>query len=574
MSAPGFFQLLLAMNGQLAVRRLSALRQQSRLLTAVILVFVLGYWVAGYVLFRAGFWQLARFPGLGGLLIDRMLYLFFAFLLLMLVFSNLVIGYSTIFKNEETQWMLTLPVRPLEVFRWKVFETGVLASWAFLFLSAPFLLAYGSVRHVSGWFYLKALLLFVPFTMIPAAVGSLAVLLVARFLHRRAFKWMLFGLGAAAVASGVVFLRPMDVSHVQQTELISVMNQLLRNSRLAVQPLLPSYWVASSIIAWGEGWAWRGTFFFLVLVSNALMGILICLGASSRLFYEGWSRSHSQGTFRVGVDLLDRRVVFPRLGLLERLFDLWPFLHPTTRALMVKDVRVFWRDTAQWSQFVIFFGLLGLYVLNLRNVAYDWNNEYWASFVAFLNLGASSMTLATLTTRFVFPQFSLEGRRLWLIGLVPFGLKRVLMEKFWLSGFCSVLVTVTLTLTSGWMLHLPAWMLVLFSATAVLMSFALCGIAVGIGALYPNFRTGFTAHRHDNPAKIVSGFGGTLCFVLSLVYITIVIGAEAMPLYLGFGSAGRVWGIIAAWLFVASVSLLAIAVPLSLALRRLENLEI
>jgi len=595
MSRPSFFPLLLSLNLQLARRRLAALREQSRLLTAVILVFVFGYWVAGYLLFRAGFWQLARFPGLGGLLIDRMLYLFFAFLLVMLVFSNLVIGYSTIFKNEETQWMLTLPVRPLDVFRWKVFETGILASWAFLFLSAPFLLAYGSVRHVSGWFYLKALLLFIPFTVIPAAIGSLAVLLVARFLHRRAFKWLFFGLGAAAIAGGLVFLRPMDVSQVQQTELISVMNQLLSNSRAAVQPLLPSYWVASSIIAWGEGWAWKGTFFFLVLVSNALMGVMVCLGASARLFYDGWSRSHSQGALhppgldlgrvlsvwlvsdgdpRIGSDLLNRPLRLPHLGLVERFFRLWPFLNPATRALMVKDVRVFWRDTAQWSQFVIFFGLLGLYVLNLRNVAYDWNNEYWASFVAFLNLGASSMTLATLTTRFVFPQFSLEGRRLWLIGLVPYGLKRVLMEKFWLSSICSVLVTLALTLASSWMLHLPGWMLVLFSATAVLMSFALCGIAVGIGALYPNFRSGFTAYRHDNPAKIVSGFGGTFCFVLSLAYIILVIGAEAMPLYLGYAAAGRAWSIVAAWLFVASVSLLAITVPLSLALRRLETLEI
>ncbi len=150
----GFFRLLLEMNLQLGTRRLASLRQQSRLMTAVILVFVLGYLVAGYFLFRAGFWQLARFPGLGGLLIDRMLYLFFAFLMLMLVFSNMVIGYSTVFKSEETQWLLTLPVRAREVFRWKLLESAILASWAFLFLSAPFLLAYGSVRQVGNWFYL------------------------------------------------------------------------------------------------------------------------------------------------------------------------------------------------------------------------------------------------------------------------------------------------------------------------------------------------------------------------------------------------------------------------------------
>ena len=52
-----------------------------------------------------------------------MLYLFFAFLFLMLMFSNMIIGYSTLFKSQETQWMLTLPVRSLDVFRWKLMET-------------------------------------------------------------------------------------------------------------------------------------------------------------------------------------------------------------------------------------------------------------------------------------------------------------------------------------------------------------------------------------------------------------------------------------------------------------------
>ena len=194
--------------------------------------------------------------------------------------------------------------------------------------------------------------------------------------------------------------------------------------------------------------------------------------------------------------------------------NLWPRLHHATRALVVKDIRVFWRDTSQWSQFVIFFGLLGLYMLNLRSVAYDWENEYWASFVSFLNLGASSMTLATLTTRFVFPQFSLEGKRLWMVGMVPYGLKHVLLEKFWLSSICSAAITVTLMLTSSFILRIPGWLTLLFASTVVAMSFALCGIAVGVGALFPNFSPGSTiSQRDDNPARIVSGFGGTLTLI-------------------------------------------------------------
>jgi ABC-2 type transport system permease protein len=580
MNALKFFRLLIELNLRIARRNILALREKSLLMVSVIGLFVIGYWFAGYAIFYMGFRHLADVPGLQVIVLDRMLYLFFAFLFLMLMFSNMIIGYSTLFKSQETQWMLTLPVRSLDVFRWKLMETTLLASWAFLFLSAPLMAAYGNARHVSPSFYLKVFLLSVPFTIIPATLGSIAILIVTRYLHRRVFKWALFGVSAVGIAAGVTFLKPMQAEQLEQAQMVASLTQLLHNSNVTVQPMLPSYWVASSMIAWGEGWSGKGLFYFLVLLSNAMMATLVCVTLSRRLFYEGWSRNHTQGDFQLGVPLLDKPINLPRADLADRIVNLWPRMHHATRALVVKDIRIFWRDTSQWSQFVIFFGLLGLYVLNLRSVAYDWSNEYWASFVCFLNLGASSMTLATLTTRFVFPQFSLEGKRLWIVGMVPNGLKRVLLEKFWLSSVCSAAITLCLMLTSSWMLRIPGWLTLLFASTVIVMSFALCGIAVGIGALFPNFSSGSTAiRRDDNPARIVSGFGGTFCFLLSLVYIALAIGAEVVPMYLsfsqnGFADRGQPWVFVLSWIFVSVLSLFATTIPMSLALKKLDTLEI
>ncbi|MCG3148516.1 MAG: hypothetical protein PCFJNLEI_01960 [Verrucomicrobiae bacterium] len=574
-----FFGLLLETNARLLRRRVLAIREQSWLMIAVMASFVLGYWGASYLMFHHGFRFLASLPGVGGMVVERMLYLFFAFLFVMLLFSNMIIGYSSLFKSQETQWMLTLPVPAHEVFRWKLVETSVLASWAFIFLAAPMIVAYGLARGVGWIFYLKVFVLFLPFTMIPAAVGSLVILAVTRYLHRRVFKWVLFGVGAMVLLACVFFVRPINAADLQESQMIGALDQILRNSRFTRYPLLPSSWVAQSMIAWGDGWMWKGTFFFLVVLSNALLAGVICVAASGRIFYDGWSRNHSQGSFKLGIEMLDKTIALPRSWLLEPVLRLFPRLDSCTRALIVKDIRVFWRDTSQWSQFVIFFGLLGLYVINLRNVTYDWHNEYWAVFIAFLNLGASSMTLGTLTTRFVFPQFSLEGKRLWIVGMVPFGLKRVLLQKFWLSSVVAILITTSLTLVSCLLLHVPAWLTLLFSATGVLMSFGLCGIAVGVGALFPNFGTGSTANRRDdNPAKIVSGFGGTFCFVLSLVYIAVVIAIEAAPMWLQFYGGilrrdQQPWAMVGAWMIVSLISLLATTIPMQLALKRVENME-
>ena len=72
----------------------------------------------------------------------------------------------------------------------------------------------------------------------------------------------------------------------------------------------------------------------------------------------------------------------------------------------------------------------------------------------------------------------------------------------------------------------------------------------------------------------MSGFGGTFCFVLSLVYIVLVILAEALPVYWGVGvGSGRPWGIVLSWIFVSGLSLLAIVVPMSLALKKVGEME-
>jgi len=56
----------------------------------------------------------------------------------------------------------------------------------------------------------------------------------------------------------------------------------------------------------------------------------------------------------------------------------------------------------------------------------------------------------------------------------------------------------------------------------VLLAMGLSGIAVGLGAKMPNF-------RETSPARIAAGFGGTLCLVISALYIVIIVALTALP---------------------------------------------
>ena len=235
-------------------RRLCSVRDQSSLLTAIIVLFIGGYIVMAFGLFYRGLKFIGVFPGIGELLIERLLFLLFAFLFVLLLFSNLVIGYSNFFRNRETAFLLTLPVPAQTVFRWKFVESAFLASWAFLFLIAPLLGAYGLWRNVPWHFYALTVVLVGLFIVLPAVFGAWAAVNLARFLDRRAFQI------AALVSAGVLFfafkfyLRPEQVDEDSlETRVLAVLDRLLAKTRFAQFPFLPSYWLSASVQQWAEG---------------------------------------------------------------------------------------------------------------------------------------------------------------------------------------------------------------------------------------------------------------------------------------------------------------------------------
>jgi ABC-2 type transport system permease protein len=562
-----FFNLLMWVHWRSLLAQVRGLRERSPLLLFVLGGFVAGYLVLGYWLFRWGLHLLYHFPLVGALLSQRILFLVFGFFFVMLIFSNLIIGYTTLFKNQETQWFLSLPIRHRDVYRWKYIEALVISSWALIFLSAPMMVAYGQVQQVSPLFYIQVAALYVPFVILPALVGSWLVLFLVRALSQTYVKRALILGGSAALFLALFAIKPVtDVQAADASDVITF-DQLLQHTRLSLHPMLPSAWLAKSMLGWAEGLHLQGVFYFLVLLANALFGLLIGFDVMGRFFYGSWAHAQSSRAARFQEKAVAKRQRDRRRSLLElSLAWLRPISQPIA-ALIVKDIRIFWRDPAQWIQFMIFFGLLCIYVVNLRNVAFNFTNPFWEVMISHLNLAASALTLSTLTTRFVFPQFSLEGRRLWILGLAPVGMQRVLMQKFWLSCVTATSITVALMVASSMMLHLPLSKVTFFAFAIALMSAALSGLAVGLGALFPNF-------KEDNPSKIVSGFGGTLCLVMSFIYISLVIALIALP------DLRRVttmqFALPDEWAhgLAVAMSLALLFIPLHAAARRVKRLEI
>jgi ABC-2 type transport system permease protein len=565
--------LLLRVSALQIWRKFAAIRHQSRLLSLFVGLFMAGYAYISFALFYRGLRFIGSFPGLGDVLIERLLFLMFAILFVMLLFSNLIIGYTNLFRNRETTFLMTSPVSFQTIFCWKFIETAILASWAFLFLVAPLLAAYGLNNDAPWHFYVVTAALMLIFIVLPTSLGAFCAVSVARFMDRRSFQVAIIGLAGVLLVGAALYMKPeIMADDFEENRVLGLMDRLLVRTRFAHYPLLPSYWLSSGVMHWLEGGIATAAFFLLVMLSYALFFGFLSFTSMGRMFYSASSSALSRGGVFGQWDWIRKRgaqkaELSESKGLSEIVLGWCFWLRADVRTLLVKDIRVFWRDTTQWGQTLILFGLLGVYILNLRHFSSQMVNPFWIVLVSYLNLFTCSLNLATLTTRFVYPQFSLEGKRIWIIGMAPLGMARVIRTKFWLAALAALTVTLGLMWLSCRMLQLSTDRTIFFSGVITVMTFTLTGLAVGLGALCPNF-------KEDNPSKIVSGFGGTLCLVLSFVYIvfsvaTLAMGSTGWRLR---GSTG-IPGVGAAVLFI-TVSALLLWLPMKFGLRKAVNTEL
>ena len=203
-----------------------------------------------------------------------------------------------------------------------------------------------------------------------------------------------------------------------------------------------------------------------------------------------------------------------------------------------KDWQLLRRDPVQWSQFLIFFGLLGLYFLNVDrfdNPHSDIGYVTWINMVSFLNLAVVGLILSTFTTRFIYPMISLEGHCFWILGLLPVERDTILWSKFWFASLGSWVPCALLVLLSDMMLQVPMLVIAVHQLTCVLLCLGLASIAVGFGAMMPNF-------HETSPSKIAAGFGGTLNLVLSALYIMVVVVLTALPCHFYLLAGKGPWG--------------------------------
>ncbi|MCB0219724.1 MAG: hypothetical protein KDH09_08530 [Chrysiogenetes bacterium] len=523
--------------------------------------------------------------------------------LTVLVYSNVIVAISVYFLSRELDLVFATPVKRESVFYSKFLETLAGSSWMIFIFLTPVLLGYAMYFEPPWHFYAAAPVLLLAFFSIPTALAVLLSMALTNVFPARKLRDLFF-LILLVLLSGFIFF----VRYLRPELLVNPNNrrtaiEYVLNLERSGSPLLPSTWLTelfSKMLGMASVPNDRLILYGVLLLSSAAALVVICERTAHHFYHAGWSRTQEarrveieQGLPESGTERLKMRLagiaalqVLPRT--LRRMVE-W-FCRMSARAIgaiipgvhrpvIEKDLLTFFRDTSQWSQFLLVGAITSVYILNIYLINLSGgivdaviDLQGLKSVISFLNIGMVGFVLASVCLRFVFPAVSLEGEAVWIIRSSPITAREFLRSKLWTYLIPLLLLAGLLSATSTWLLEAHAFISWVSAVTVILMTLGVGAMGVGLGAMYPDF-------RYENAARVSMSYGGVLYMLLSMCYVGAVLVIEALPVYLYMRAelSGQVLGMTERYAIVvalgATVILTAAAgwIPLQRGRQALEN---
>ena len=530
-------------------------------LVTLVIVGVL-FWLAVYLLLYLVLRHFRADPDLGSLLAGKVLGVVLLSFIAILVLSNVITALSSFFLAKDLDLLVSAPVDWLRIYLAKLSETLLHSSWMVALMAVPILTAYGVTYRGGPLFVPYAVLTIFPMLVLPAVAGSALTLVLVNIFPARRTRDLLsiVALGAAGVV--ILLFRLIQPERLVSPEGFRNLLDFIAVLRTPTSPFLPSEWATKATMGFLQG---AIDPLPLVLLWTTAAGA-VTLGAllHRQLYATGFTKAQ-EGAER-----------FVRGGLWQwTVGTLLAFLPVAKREFVLKDIKLFFRDTTQWSQLILLTVLVVVYLFNIKMLPLHRGEQvgfFYVTLVSFLNLGLAGFVLAAIAARFIFPAVSLEGRHMWLLRSSPLELRTLLWSKYWVGTVPLLVLALLLTGLTNLLLQVDRFMMVMGLVTICGLTFAIAALALSFGALYPQFET-------ENAAQIPTSFGGLVYMMTTVVLLAAVIVAlrqavyvYAQTVYEGQRVVVDAWMIL--WFAVAAgICAAATVIPLWMGLRRMEGFE-
>jgi ABC-2 type transport system permease protein len=520
------------------------------------------FWLAVFgVLYRV----LSYFRGveeIGPLLAAKLLGLALLAFLSILLLSNVITALSSFYLAKDLDLLVSSPADWLHVYLAKLGETMVHSSWMVALMAVPIFAAYG-VIYDGGWLFGPfAVLVFLPILLMPAVLGSAFTLILVNVFPARRTRDLLSIIAIAAAGGVVLLFRIIRPERLARPEGFQSLLDFITLLRAPTSPLLPSEWATDAVMGWLVGpFDWLP---LLLLWSSAAATVVLGAALHFRLYPSGFTKAQ-EGAERFVKGWVWQAILGP----------LFRPLSVSKREFVIKDLKLFFRDTTQWSQLILLAVLVVIYLFNIRALPLFTGEQVpfnLVTVISFLNLGLAGFVLASIAARFVFPAISLEGRQMWLLRSSPLDLRALLWSKYWVGTVPLLGLALIITVFTNVILKATPFIMAVGVGTIFLLTLAISAMALGFGALYPQFET-------ENAAQIPTSFGGLVFMMSTVALLALVIMIEAVPVY-GYLHANylhqpfRVDAVmIGSFAGVAAICLGLTVVSLKVGLKRMEGFE-
>lgn len=474
--------------------------------------YLLSHSITSYVLeeTRIGLFLLHRF-------ISMMLFVFFISVNL----GNIIVSYATLYRSSEVAYLLTKPVPYPTIFTLKFLDNFLYSSTTLFLVAFMVLLGYGSYLGYA-WYTMLGIMVFllVPFMLLSACLAVLILMAILKVAGKIGFRRVMALLTSVYLLMVYVFFKFSNPVRLIEDSARYFPNVDINLAQLDpfFAKFLPNHWLAEFLFFLSRGEIERGLPMGLLLFLVAAGLFVTALLVAQKFYYRSWLI-----TFEV-----QAQSNLPRPSSRPALFDFRKrsILPPQIESLLKKEYFAFFREPSQWIHLAVMIVLISVFVSSIRGLNFILRVERLPALTYLVLYAFGGFLSASLALRFVFPLISLEGNSFWALRSMPVRLRTFYATKFVL-GFGLVLL---LGLAVAYFANIPFVRLTptnrvllwfgLYSAFMIALTTA--ALNVGLGGYFGNY-------QEKNPIRIASSQGATLTFLVTLLYLVLLVAIIAIP---------------------------------------------
>ncbi|MEE2789425.1 MAG: hypothetical protein VX589_18955 [Myxococcota bacterium] len=525
------------------------------------LLFMLGMGFGAFWLFR----QFLNAEFLAELLIRRVLDITLLFFCGLLIFSNLIGGFTTLLLAEDMMLLMSVPIPPGRLYAARLCQTWSQSSWMMLVFALPMFAAVGPVLAAPWWFYPTIPLVLLPLTVMCAAVGTATTLTLARWLPAHRMRDILVILAIIGFLAVYIAFRLAEPERFLEPDGFEDLVSLIANLRGGESPWVPTVWAIDILTQSARNETAGLGLAFALLFGGAASAVTVSTWLARRILTPGFMTAQEGQVARHRSDSAQQ----PTANTVKTA----RYPNGVSSAIRQRDLKIFLRTTGQWTQLLLVGALVVVYLFNFKHFrALQDSGLLGPLGIFFINYALGGLVVTTLVARFLYPSVSLEGRAYWAIQVAPMYCRDLLKGKVQFGLFPLLAVAAVLAIGSGLITGLPNWMLVSSLSIGGITSIALIGLGVGMGGIWPQFHL-------DNPTRIASGLGGVLFMLLGIAYLVATAFLVGWPLgaLQRFFETGfiprptRIWQFAGLVLGAIVLSVITYAVPMRMGAKSLEH---